>query len=73
MNIFNKNKTDNENKQLIVKEAKCPKNHACPSVRICPVNALSQNGFDAPTVDLSKCVKCGKCVHFCPKGALVLE
>lgn len=73
MNLFNKNTTDNTNKQLKVKEDRCPKNHACPSVKICPVSALTQNGFDAPTVDLNKCIKCGKCVNFCPKKALVIE
>ncbi len=26
-----------------------------------------------PTVLMDKCIKCGKCVTFCPKKALVLE
>ena len=56
----------------IIKE-KCPQNHPCPSVRICPVGALSQNGFDAPVIDREKCIKCGKCSTFCPKKALVLQ
>jgi len=60
-------------KRLVVKINRCPQNHPCPSVRVCPVNALHQNGFDAPTVDLTECIRCGKCVNFCPKRALVLE
>jgi ferredoxin len=56
----------------VIKE-RCPQNHKCPSVSICPVNALIQNGFSAPTVDYDKCIECGKCVNFCPKRALVLE
>lgn len=60
-------------KKLIVKEDRCPQNHSCPSVKVCPVNALSQKGFNAPDVDNDKCIKCGKCVNFCPKKALVLE
>ena len=65
-----KNITD---KHLIVKTNRCPQNHPCPSVRVCPVGALSQNGFRAPDVDTDKCIVCGKCVKFCPKQALVLE
>lgn len=29
-------------KSLVVKTARCPQNHAYPSVRVCPVGALSQ-------------------------------
>ena len=51
----------------------CPQNHKCPAVDICPVNALSQNGFGVPVIDENKCIRCGKCSNFCPKKALVLE
>jgi Fe-S-cluster-containing hydrogenase component 2 len=50
---------------------RCPQNHPCPSIRVCPVGALTQDGYSAPTVDESKCIDCGKCVKFCPMGALV--
>ncbi|MCI8944102.1 MAG: 4Fe-4S binding protein [Clostridia bacterium] len=60
-------------KILNIKIDNCPQNHACPAVRICPVGALSQNGFNAPEIDHNKCIKCGKCSNFCPKKALVLE
>ncbi|MGH4141064.1 ATP-binding protein [Clostridium sp.] len=52
--------------------SRCPENHPCPSVRVCPVNALQQVGFDAPTVLEDKCTKCGKCVKYCPMGAIQL-
>jgi len=52
---------------------KCPKNHPCPAVHICPLQALSQEGNAAPTVDQERCVDCGKCTRFCPTGALQLE
>lgn len=68
-----KNQTNNEDLKLAIKTNKCPQNHPCPSVRVCPSDALSQKGFSAPAVELEKCIKCGKCVKFCPKGALVLE
>lgn len=64
---------ETENRALIVKTHQCPQNHSCPSIRVCPVGALTQNGYDAPTVDMDKCIKCGKCVRFCPMQALVLE
>ncbi len=59
--------------QLKVISEKCPQNHSCPAVKICPVSALIQEGFHAPTVDVSKCTKCGKCTRFCPMGALSLS
>ena len=61
------------NKILKVIKEKCPQNHICPSLKVCPVQALSQTGYDAPIVDMKKCIKCAKCVQFCPKKALVLE
>lgn len=56
--------------KISVEVSRCPQNHPCPSVNICPVGALKQNGFAAPTVDNEKCTGCGKCVRFCPMGAL---
>lgn len=60
------------NKQLTVKTDRCPQNHLCPAVKVCPAGALSQNGFAAPGVSQDKCIKCELCVKFCPKGALVI-
>ena len=59
--------------ELVVKNIRCPKSHACPAVRICPVKALHQNNYDAPVVDKDTCIQCGKCVMICPKQALILE
>ena len=60
-------------KKLVINNDNCPKNHACPAVKICPVGALSQNGFNAPVIDYGKCIACGKCSNFCHKKALVLK
>ncbi|ACL70759.1 4Fe-4S binding protein [Halothermothrix orenii] len=49
----------------IVKEY-CPQNHPCPSKSICPVGAIKQKGFGAPTIDEEKCILCGKCLNTCP-------
>jgi len=60
-------------KLLIIKTENCPKNHKCPAIKVCPVGALSQIGFEAPLIDSEKCIKCGKCSKFCPKKALILQ
>jgi Fe-S-cluster-containing hydrogenase component 2 len=51
----------------------CPQNHACPALRSCPQQALSQKGFSAPVVDTEKCIDCGLCAQVCPMGALSME
>lgn len=55
---------------IIVDKNLCPQNHLCPSVMVCPVKALSQDGFKAPKVDENKCILCKKCVKYCPRKAL---
>ena len=55
---------------ITVIKSLCPQNHACPSVKVCPVDALIQNGYEAPYVDDQKCIKCEKCVAYCPMGAI---
>lgn len=64
---------DSAGRTLKVNQNRCPQNHPCPSVRVCPVGALTQSGFHAPEVDDAKCVRCGKCVRSCPMRALTLE
>lgn len=71
--FFKKAQEDISLKTLKVNKNRCPQNHACPSVKVCPVGALSQNGFAAPVIDFDKCIKCGKCVRFCPMKALKFE
>jgi len=53
-------------------KSKCPQNHPCPSVGVCPEGAISQKGWSVPEVDPEKCISCGKCVRRCPKGVFVL-
>ncbi|MCI8623652.1 MAG: 4Fe-4S binding protein [Provencibacterium sp.] len=56
--------------KIIVNRQKCPQNHKCPSMAICPKNAISQKDIHSlPVVDEEKCIVCGKCMRFCPKGA----
>lgn len=53
-----------------VNKKRCPQNHPCPSIGVCPVGALTQIKYNAPIVDKDKCTDCGKCVRYCPMGAL---
>lgn len=55
---------------IIIDKSRCPQNHPCPSVRVCPAGALLQHEFEAPTVGHEKCIMCGKCVSYCPMGAI---
>ncbi|WP_079547108.1 4Fe-4S binding protein [Christensenella massiliensis] len=61
-----------EKANITVDLNRCPQNHPCPSVNICPTGALYQNGFDAPAADMEQCIGCGKCVRYCPMGAISL-
>lgn len=56
----------------VIKE-KCPQNHHCPAVKICPVKALKQDNFSAPIIDHDICIKCGRCIIFCPMKALIIK
>lgn len=55
--------------KIHVEARRCPQNHPCPIVRLCPAGAVKQDGFAAPTIDKSKCTDCGKCFRFCGYGA----
>lgn len=74
MKFFSRNnRSEIQNKTLTVNKNRCPQNHLCPSVGVCPVGALTQNGFSAPVVDHEKCTKCGKCIRRCPMRALKFQ
>jgi Fe-S-cluster-containing hydrogenase component 2 len=55
---------------LAVIPQRCPQDHPCPCVQVCPVDAVSQEGFNAPRIDKDKCIECGECVRFCPYQAI---
>gem|GEM_PF-822884 len=54
----------------VVIPEKCPQDHPCPLVKVCPVGAISQLGFAAPVIDEEKCIQCGACLTQCGKGAV---
>ena len=50
---------------------RCPQNHRCPSIAVCPTGAITQKSpFSLHVVDEEKCIVCGKCIRFCPMGAI---
>jgi ferredoxin len=57
---------------LKVDPRRCPQNHRCPLMRICPRGAISQEGFGLPAIDSRKCIGCMACVNSCPMGAVQL-
>jgi Fe-S-cluster-containing hydrogenase component 2 len=56
-------------KKITADPNRCPQNHRCPAMRICPVGAISQEGFTLPVVNKSTCISCGKCKRYCPMQA----
>ena len=58
--------------KLIVNKSRCPQNHRCPAIAVCPTKAISQKHiFALPVIYYDKCVTCGKCIRYCPMGAFV--
>lgn len=55
---------------LKVDKNRCPQNHRCPAIRVCKVDAIYQNGYGLPIIDQEKCTECGKCIKYCPMGAI---
>lgn len=56
-----------------VDPSRCPQDHPCPLIRICPAGAISQEGYSAPVIDHEKCLSCGRCVISCPYKTLSFE
>jgi ferredoxin len=59
--------------QTTVDKTRCPQNHVCPMIKLCPVGAISQIDFSAPLFDQAKCISCGRCVENCPMGAIAIN
>lgn len=49
----------------------CPHDHVCPLIKLCPVEAISQDTDGYPVINYDLCIECGKCVRKCPKHAMM--
>lgn len=56
--------------EITVDKRRCPQNHRCPAINVCPVDAISQDGYGLPIIDQDKCIECMKCTGYCPMGAI---
>lgn len=55
---------------LKVNQSLCPQNHRCPMIPLCPVGAISQEGYGLPKIDKEKCIECGRCARICGMSAV---
>jgi len=55
---------------ITIDKNKCPQNHKCPAIKVCPVNAISQTNYELPRVNNEICIECKKCINFCPMRAI---
>lgn len=60
-------------KQVNLIKERCPNNHKCRVVKLCPAKALSQKEKEVPKIDKEKCISCQKCITLCPKNVFILE
>lgn len=55
---------------VAIDKSKCPHDHPCPLIRVCPVNAISQDKQGYPVIDYDICIGCDKCAKYCPMHAM---
>lgn len=59
--------------KLVVDPKKCPQDHHCPAIAVCPVKAITQKDIYAlPQINEDACMLCGNCIDHCPKKAFKL-
>ncbi|GAU77143.1 ATP-binding protein [Fusibacter sp. 3D3] len=57
-------------KVAVIDQGRCDRSPFCPVKRVCPVNAVKGSMFSAPSVSAEDCIGCGKCISYCPMGAV---
>jgi len=55
---------------LTIDPRRCPQNHRCPLVTLCPAGAITQQGMGLPVIDPDKCLECGLCAENCGRQAI---
>ncbi|MBC7114025.1 MAG: 4Fe-4S binding protein [Archaeoglobi archaeon] len=59
--------------KLKVNPLRCPQDHRCPLIAICPAGAIEQRGFSLPEINEEKCKGCLLCARSCPRAAVMVE
>lgn len=62
--------TPKSEEMIAVDKNRCPHNHVCPLIKICPQGAITQDGEGFPVIDYDLCIECGQCVASCPMKAM---
>ncbi|MEG1644676.1 MAG: 4Fe-4S binding protein [Alistipes sp.] len=55
---------------VVLDKTRCPHNHVCPLIEVCPVEAISQGADGFPIVNYDLCIECEECTHACPMKAM---
>jgi ferredoxin len=58
---------------ITVNASRCPQNHRCPLLSVCPAEAITQERYGLPVIDKTKCAECGICTTGCPMGAVKMN
>ncbi len=45
---------------LVINKNRCPQNHSCPLLNICPEGAISKEGYILYRIDFTKSTECVK-------------
>lgn len=62
-------------KYAYIEQELCDRSPGCPPIKICPVNAIYHEktnflSYGPSIVNKDVCIGCGKCVNYCPRGAI---
>ncbi|MGI5901478.1 MAG: ATP-binding protein [Desulfitobacteriia bacterium] len=62
------------NRTAYIDPKKCDRSPACPPMRRCPFQAISQekgdHNYGVSVVDPKLCTGCELCLDYCPQGAI---
>lgn len=62
-------------KTAYINPVSCDRSPGCPAIKVCPSKAISHKkagmfSYEVSVVDPHSCTGCGKCLNYCPRGAI---
>ncbi|WP_418791174.1 ATP-binding protein [Phosphitispora sp. TUW77] len=65
-------------KKAVINETLCDHSPFCAAKKVCEFGAITQKtqglfNAEVPEIDRDTCVGCGKCVDYCPHGAIQMK